>query len=61
LAVLPRGLSSEQLDRIVQREIKRLHVLHHISWFLLGSYQCGDLELVVISMTSSNSLKMDFE
>jgi hypothetical protein len=32
----------------------------HLSWFLFGFYPCEVLELVVISMTSSSSLKTDF-
>jgi hypothetical protein len=42
---------------IVQRELKPLHIWHLLSWLLFCHYSYGDLELVVILMTSASSLK----
>ena len=43
-----------------RRELKPLHLWHHLSWFLFGFYPCGNLELVFISVPSSGSSKTDF-
>ena len=58
-AVLSRGALDELLDRIVRRELKPLHpciIFLVLVWF----FSLGDLELMVIFMTSSSSSKTDF-
>jgi hypothetical protein len=45
--------------RIGRRELKPLHLRHHLSWLFFGFYPCEDLELVFISMTSSSPSKTD--
>jgi hypothetical protein len=57
---IKRGTRVSNLIVSFQRELKPLHIWHHPSWILFGFYPCDVLELVVISMTRSSSLKMDF-